>query len=152
MNSRNFSITETIAALGVIASLLFVGYEIRQGNAVARNEALSATSTMWSQSAFDLGGNEYISGLMARSKTESWSDFSATEQSAFNNLTLGLIKGREFGFKQLELGFIEEDDLIMPPTGGYWSSKMQHELWPGIREWFSEDFAVFWEQRYGLLD
>ena len=152
MNSRNFSITETIAALGVIASLLFVGYEIRQGNEVARNEVLSEQSALWSQATLDIAGSEMISSLMARSKTESWSDFSAAEQAAFYNLTLGLIKGREFGFKQLELGFIEEDDLIMPPTGGYWSSKMQHELWPGIREWFSEDFAVFWEQRYGLLD
>ncbi len=152
MNTRNFSITETIAALGVIASLMFVGYEIRQGNEVARNEALSAFSASWSQATLDIAGSEMISSLMARSLTESNLDFSATDQMAFSNLTLGILKFRESQFRQLELGFIELNDVVMPPPGGYWSSEMQHELWPSIREWLSEDFAVFWEQRYGLLD
>ena len=124
MNSRNFSITETIAALGVIASLLFVGYEIRQGNAVARNEALSATSTMWAQSAFDLGGNEYISGLMARSFTESFSDFSATDRTALKNLILGLLKSREANYQQTNVGFVKESELIWPPVDGFWSTEI----------------------------
>ena len=34
MNKKSFVWTEWVAAAGVIASLIFVGYEIRQGNAL----------------------------------------------------------------------------------------------------------------------
>ena len=40
MKTRTFSLTETIATLGVIGSLLFVGFQIQQGNQLARLEML----------------------------------------------------------------------------------------------------------------
>ena len=153
MNTRNFSIAETVAAIGVIASLLFVGYEIRQGNLVARNEVLMSTASGWAQGTLEIAGSERISSLMARSYTESLSDFSGPERMAFGNLMLGLIKSREVGFRQLKLGISHPDDVLFPPTDNlYFTSKMQHELWQSIRGYFSEDFAVFWEQRFGYLD
>ena len=153
MNSRNFSITETVAVIGVIASLLFVGYEIRQGNEVARNDALSATSAMWLQTTMEIAGSERISRIMTRSITESRSDFNATDAMAFFNITLGLVKMQEITFRQLELGITESADVTWPPADNpLYTSKMQHELWPQLRKWFSDDFAVVWEQRYGYID
>jgi hypothetical protein len=153
MNTGNFSISETVAALGVIASLLFVGYEIRQGNEVARNESLSAMSAGWEQTQIEMAGNEYLSGLMARSYSASPSEFDETEQMAFINLMLGLLKSREMWFHQLKLGVIEPTDRMWPPSETlFWRSELQHAYWPTLRKWVSEDFAVFWEQRFELAD
>ena len=89
---------------------------------------------------------------MGRSYTESLSDFNAADGSAFVALTVGFTKVQEMAFRQVKLGIVESSDVIFPPKNGFYTSKMQHELWPAIRGWFPEDFAVFWEQRYGLLD
>ncbi len=42
---------EVLGALGVIASLVFVGLEIRQSNAYARQEALSSMIEEWNSLA-----------------------------------------------------------------------------------------------------
>ena len=48
MNKESFVWTEWVAAAGVIASLIFVGYEIRQGNALGRQQAQQSMAEAWS--------------------------------------------------------------------------------------------------------
>jgi len=92
MKTPTFSLTETIATLGVIGSLLFVGFQIQQGNQLARLEMLYNGAAIWTEISTGQAGNEYLSGLMYRSYTESASDFEC-RPIGFGNLRMNSKNG-----------------------------------------------------------
>jgi hypothetical protein len=153
MNTRNFSLTDTIAAVGVIASLLFVGYQIQQGNQLARLEMLTNGAAIWTEAAQGMAGNEYLSELMYRSYTESASEFTGAEGNSILLLSIGNIKSWEAYYRTTTLGVLSNEDVVFPDEGNpYWSSRYQREIWQRVRPQLAEDFATFWEQRFNLVE
>ena len=153
MNTRTFSLTETIATLGVIGSLLFVGFQIQQGNQVARLEMLYSGAALWTEISTGMAGNEYLSGLMYRSYTESASDFEGAESLSMLTLTLGQIKAWEAFYRTTTIGVLSTEDITFPDENSlYWSSQYQRDIWQKIRPNLAEDFATFWEQRFSLVE
>ena len=153
MKTRTFSLTETIATLGVIGSLLFVGFQIQQGNQLARLEMLYNGAALWTDGATGVAGNEYLSGLMYRSYTDSASDFEGAEGASMYTLNLGLIKTWEAMYRTTTIGVLSTEDVTYPEENGpYWSSQYQRDIWPKIRPNLAEDFATFWEQRFNLAE
>ena len=151
MKTRTFSLTETIATLGVIGSLLFVGFQIQQMNQIARLEMLYSGAAIWTEGATGVAGNEYLSGLMYRSYTDSASDFEGAEGVSMLTLTLGLTKNWEAFYRTTTIGVLSTEDIIFPDSP-YWSSQYQREIWQKIRPNLAEDFTAFWEQRFNLLE
>ena len=153
MFDGKLSIPEAIATVGVIASLLFVGFELRQSNDMARTEMLTTQAQGWMQTTQNLAGNERLSELMFHSYEYTYREFNGADQIAFFNLNLGILKFYEIQFQQVRVGIIEEDDVSWPPaTSQFFTSAIQHEMWPSYRRWFVQDFAEFWEQRFGLIE
>ena len=153
MITRTFSLTETIATLGVIGSLLFVGFQIQQGNQLARLEMLYNGAALWTEAATGVAGNEYLSGLIYRTYTESASDFEGAEGVSMFTLTLGLIKTWEAFYRTTTIGVLSAEDVTYPDKGNpYWSTQYQREIWQRIRPQVAEDFAIFWEQRFNLVE
>ena len=153
MKTRNFSLTNTIAAIGVIASLLFVGFQIQQGNQVARLEMLYNGAALWTEASTGVAGNEYLSGLMYRSYTDSASDFEGAEGVSMYTLTLGHIKTWEAFYRTTTIGVLGNEDVTFPNKGNpYWRSQYQREIWQRVRLQVPEDFAIFWEQRFNLVE
>ena len=153
MKTRTFSLTETIATLGVIGSLLFVGFQIQQGNQLARLEMLYNGAALWTEAATGVAGNEYLSGLIYRTYTESASDFEGAEGVSMFALTLGIIKTWEAIYRTTTIGVLGNEDVTFPDKGNpYWSSQYQREVWQRIRPQVPEDFAIFWEQRFNLVE
>ena len=152
MKTPTFSLTETIATLGVIGSLLFVGFQIQQGNQLARLEMLYNGAAIWTEASTGVAGNKYLSGLMHRSYTVSASDFEGAEGVSMYTLNLGLIKSWEAYYRTTTIGVVSTEDIIFPDENSlYWSSKYQRDIWQKIRPNIAEDFATFWEQRYNLV-
>jgi hypothetical protein len=153
MNTRIFSLTETIATLGVIGSLLFVGFQIQQGNQFARMELLYNGAAIWTEGATSMAGNEYLSGLMYRSFTDSASDFEGAEGVSLYTLILGHTKNWEAFYRTTTIGVLGTEDVIFPDKNSpYWSSQYQRDIWQRIRPNLAEDFATFWEQRFNLAE
>ena len=124
MKTRTFSLTETIATLGVIGSLLFVGFQIQQGNQFARMELLYNGAAQWTEASTGIAGNKYLSGLMYRSYTDSASDFEGAESLSMYTLTLGLIKNWEAFYRATTIGVLSTGDIIFPEENGpYWGSQ-----------------------------
>jgi len=153
MKTRIFSLTETIATLGVIGSLLFVGFQIQQGNQLARLEMLYNGAAIWMEASSGMAGNEYLSGLMYRSYTESASDFEGAEGVSMLTLTLGLTKNWEAFYRTTKIGVLSTEDVIYPDENSpYYGSQYQRDIWQNIRPNLAEDFATFWEQRFNLVE
>ena len=147
------SIAEILGAVAIVVSLLFVGFQIQQGNQFARMELQYNGAAIWTEGATSMAGNEYLSGLMYRSYTDSASDFEGAEGVSMYTLTLGLIKSWEAYYRTTTIGVVSTEDIIFPDENSvYWSSQYQRDIWQKIRPNIAEDFAAFWEQRFNLAE
>ena len=112
--TRDFSSIERMAAAGgVILSLLFVGYEIRQNTQVARGSAVQATAdqiVQWqTEVALDSDWIRIITFL--REGEGEFADLSAEDQQRYNWVVSSTVRIMENRFRQMQLGVIGEEDL-----------------------------------------
>jgi hypothetical protein len=145
---------EVVGLVAIVASLIFVAVEIRQSNQIGRLEAMQSMAGAWSSVGIELASNENLATLFA--KTDSGAgrrDFDAVENRQLFNVLHGLDHHWEMRFNQLKLGVLASTDFSYPgPRSLTYASAYHKEIWPSIRPGLSEEYAVFWEQRFGLAD
>ena len=118
------AIRETLAALGVISSMVFVGLEIRQNTSVAR----MAAAQTFTQQQLDLNqvimteGYPALNARMIEGAIRE--DFSSGDQLRTNATHLSVVR--------------------------IWESLYFIESWPFYRGAFTEDFASYFEGQLGL--
>jgi len=143
---------QILAAAGVVLSLLFVGYEIRQNTSVARTTAAQA----FTQQIIDLNAilvTEGFPELNARmADGELRRDFTSAELLQIDVTHLSLLRIWESLYRAVQEGIVDED--LLDPVGGAGPSPFSlpyfTESWPSYRGAFTEDFALFFEVRLGL--
>jgi hypothetical protein len=145
---------EGVGLVAIVASLIFLAIEVRQSNQIGRLEAMQSMASAWSSVGLELASNENLAALLA--KTDSGAvlkDFDAVENRQLFNVFHGLDHHWEMRFKQINLGVLESADYSFPaPQGLTFASAYHKEIWPRIRPALSEEFAVFWEHRFGLVE
>ena len=76
----------------------------------------------------------------------------------FNQLKLGVLEPEDYSFPGAGDFFAEpgNPEMELGAPGGvrnaFYGSAYHREMWPNIRSGFSEEFATFWERRFGLID
>ena len=152
MSKKKFSWTELVAPTGVIASLIFVGLQIRQSNALGRLQAQQSMAETWSTVNLSVATDHVLADLMARMQAgELKVDFTPGEAVSLYQLLHGLDHTWEMYYLQTESGVLARGDISFPaPNNQTFGAPFHRELWPSIRGGFNEDFAVFWEQRFDL--
>lgn len=138
------AIRETLAALGVIASLLFVGYEIRQNTIAARASAYQsigiATASAFDSAAHDPQWLESVQKPAEAMDATDWTQF-------YTYMTIFARLG-ETVLLQIEQGLLPEDAM---ERLGYraWtsinSSPKTACVWPLIRSRVSTSFREYVE-------
>ena len=149
------AIRETVGFLAVVASLVFVGMEIRQNNTLARAAAYESIGTrladFWETMALEwpeLAQKLVLSTLT----TEDLEDFSETEMTQVVALSVSLLRQLEITWRQVQLGLLNEsalnyfgNDAPMDAEAGMGNLE---PLWPQVRPWMSPDFAAYVEARW----
>ena len=153
MNIRGISVTETIATLGVVGSLLFVGFELQQGNDLARLDAINAKTSRSIETLLPMATDERLAGLMAESlKFKDGRTMTADELSRVM-MYLTFTRSWEGTYKIAQIGISDHAAPQYPSVdNGVWRSQFMRSIWPLLKPELDEGFTVFWEQRYGLLD
>ena len=147
---RTRGIREAVAALGVIVSLGFVGYELRQNNQVARAAAIQAIADQslevintWTS---DEESVRLLSGVLAGATPE---EFTAIENTKLRLMFLALLRIAESRQRQAELGVVN-DPTIFGGAASALRSPYLRERWPTLRGSVAPDFAAIFEIEYGL--
>jgi hypothetical protein len=145
------AVRETLAALGVIASLVFVGMEIRQGTAVAR---IAAAQTM---AEHQLGLNqvlisETMTDLNARLLAgDSREAFAPVEQLQLDATHLSVLRTWESLYTVVNEGIVDSSVLEGMSQGlNPFGAPYVRESWPIYRGSFTEDFATYVETTFDL--
>lgn len=133
--SRPSSGTErTLAALGVILSLLFVGWEIRQNTQVSRAAAIQATGEQIIQWQTELATDaDYIRVITFLRTGGSFAELSPEDQQRYGYAVSATVRIMENRYRQMRMGIIDPEDL-----GAYGGTSNPN--------WFrSEYFLAWWE-------
>ena len=150
--SRDLSAIERgAAAIGVILSLLFVGYEIRQNTQVARATAISETTGQIIEWGTQVGTDpEWIRVITFLYEGGSYSELSAEDRTRYSWIVAHTVRIMENRYRQMQMGVITEADLGV--SGGtsnpnwfrsehfleWWQSADRSNAW-------APDFLLFFE-------
>lgn len=106
------SLERGAAALGVILSLLFVGYEIRQNTQVARGAAVQATTDQIIQWQTEVSTDpEWIRVITFLREGGSYHDLSPEDRQRYQWVVSATVRAMENRFRQMEFGVIDQGDL-----------------------------------------
>jgi len=140
------AVRETLAALGVIASMVFVGLEIQQNTRAIRGQtrqALNADYQGWY--------------MMIATDDSLWEEYNASFPSNGAGTQAGhamfaRLRNLENVFVQWQEGLVDESVFISYGWRGNpaWRGAAFREWWPSRRDSFDPDFVAAFEAEYGL--
>ena len=140
------AIRETIGFIGVVASLVFVGFEVRQNTVSARAAAYqemgSTIAGVWLLGA----QNPELAILTLRFFEEEDAEFTPVEEAVLVAQTVGAFRQYETVWRQVRLGLLEPEVLQYFGWGGDVVTGNLQRLWSRIRQRMSPDFLRFLEE------
>ena len=149
-NQRGARLSEVVAAASIVASLLFVAYEIRQNTKAATASSIQASAALTAEVFLALAQDRELGGLVLKAMTGALSsDFDSAENFHLQVLIGAGLKQTESRFRQAQLGVVSGDEWFGANNPIY-NSPYLREVWPSIRAAQAPDFAEWFEERYGL--
>ncbi len=139
------AVRESIGFVGVVASLVFVGLEVRQNTVSARAAAYqdmgSSISDIWLLGA----QSPELALLTLRFFEEESAEFNPVEEAVLVAQTVGALRQYETVWRQVQLGLLEPEVLEYFGWGSDLLSGNMRRLWPRISQRMSPDFLRFVE-------
>ena len=151
MTERSSTLRQGGAALGVIASLIFVGLEIRQNTVAVRGATLQAISDQAFQYSLSQAQDEHWPRIQAfLNDGGSYDDFEGEDRARLYTWLVASTRVMENRYRQLRLGLLDEVELDV--GGGraataWYRSEFYLAFWRSIEPTgiWSADFVDFME-------
>ena len=146
-------LTSALSALGVILSLVFVGFELRQNTAAVRAAAIQELSAQSVGFLTSWATDEVIPGLLVRTSQGATPDeFTPEENQRLTLVYLAALRAYEARFIQVQLGVLDEEvfeDMAgnsvfydRPWLKAQWGTLFETSLGP--------DFAAYFKGRFDI--
>ncbi len=154
---KNISIrfvAELIAVIGVVLSLIFVGFELRQNTIAARSAAFQEIGVATAQGWLERSLNRELSDILlkANSTPSAYHDLSDSDRGLVRAWLLSFVRLSETIYLQIDQGLLDEQAF---DTLGYgevtFGSASVGAAWPEMRPQITPGFAQFVEARYPNL-
>jgi hypothetical protein len=145
---------EAVALVGVIASLVFVGLELRETRIAARAAAYQelgiAVADNWMGRANDRVLNDLVH-LAMTADSATWSNVSASDAYLLRSYVLANVRLYETVYLQVEQGLLRADALANLGWVHLLNSKLLARLWPDVRPAVTPAFAAHLEREQPAL-
>ncbi len=123
--------SEVIGAIGVIASLIYVGFELRRNTLTLRAQAQESMVGGYMSSIELLSGNAAVMAKGFKSTPESFAAFSDADKVIYLTILFGFFKHFEQMFVYHKRGFIDESEWDR------WSNHLLTQFHqPGVQWWW----------------
>ena len=146
------AIGEIVGALAVVASLVYVGRQVRLGNALAKAEAYRVVSLRTSEMLGAWAADEEFlrtarTGIFERSAR--LADLTADEQTKAVLYFASAVRIFETIHRQVEAGMLGPEAYDM--LGGLmFRTPLFEDVWRRLRGAYAPDFAQVIEERFGV--
>ena len=144
--SEKSKIGQTVAALGVIASLGLVAFEVRENTRAVRSQTLQAISEQATQLSFIGVENPELRSALGKTVDGDYSDLTPSESSILTWYYSGVMRVAENRFRQFTLGILDEQSLQQ--LGGHapvFRYPYFRDWWPDRKYQFPPDFVEYVE-------
>ena len=147
------AISQVVGAAGVIASLIYVGRQVRLSNALARADAYRSVSLRVSEMTSEWARDEAFlpivrAGIFERSAR--MADLSPNDQTKVILYFSTALRIFEMIHRQVEAGVLRPDAYGM--LGGImFRAPLFADAWQQLRGAYSADFAGLIESRFGVV-
>ena len=141
------TVTELIAAVSIVTSLIFVGIELRENSAIARSNAYSVYAVSVSESQSALAAEPILLPIMRRAFTgELPSEFDEDEYFRAYLEFQSIVRLHEGLFRSVQEGILEENQLFLLSATDSFDNPFFRSIWPGrIRNSYTNDFVEHFE-------
>jgi hypothetical protein len=148
------SFAEVIGAIGVILSLLYVGKQLKQTNAMSRSAARQALSAELNDWAMAIASSPSLAESLAKVHFQELvrSDATDVERIQIGYAFVGFVGQMHLAYEQTKEGILTEKELsdLHGPSRGLMRQRYLSSVWPILRHTYPEDFCGWLERRYNL--
>ena len=137
------SIAELVGAIAVIASLLYVGRQVRESSRATKGQTYDSISNRLNEAGAQTVNDPDLMDICLRAT--SGEPVSATELPRYTGFVHNLFRILESAYHQHELGLIEEDKLkpLFHSTSVYIASEHGQKMWETRRHLHDAKFQKF---------
>lgn len=147
---RGYGLRASLAAAGVVLSLIFVGFELRQNTQVARAAAVQAIADQSIDVILAWTTDEQSVLLLSEVLRGATPDeFTREENTKLRLMFLAQLRIAESRHRQAELGVIT-DPTIFGGAASTLRSPYLRAYWGSLKSSVAPDFALEFENEYGL--
>lgn len=142
-----------LSALGVVLSLVFVGFELRQNTAAVRASAIQELSAQSVGYLTEWATDETLPGLLTRTAAGAVpDDFTAEENQRLTLIYLAALRAYEARFIQVELGVLDDGMFeAMAGSSAFYGRPWLRARWGEIFETsLGSDFAEYFKARFDI--
>jgi hypothetical protein len=146
------AVKEFLGVAGVIASLIFVGAEIRQNTVAARAAAYQAMGEGIAEYWAQMSQDPELAALHLRFFRDEDAEFTPSEEAVLIASMVATMRRTETVWRQVELGLIGPEVVEhLGNNAPLWpaSSANSARLWPMVAPFMSPDFRAYVEETDG---
>lgn len=143
INWRN--LTEGLAALSIVLSLIFVGLEVRQSSTIARTEAYQVYSISIAENAREIAHDPEFATLLVGLSTGQKTEFSITETAQLFTHFSSVLYLHHGLYQSIQEGVIPEEYLEIIRNDPEYQTPFFKGIWPRIKVYSTGSFNNFVE-------
>lgn len=151
MNRRNMNwraIGEAIAAISIVISLIFVGWEVRQSSEVARMEAYQSFSVAVSENARAIYNDPQFADLLDKTNQDlvPATELSGSQFLQIQSYFISVLHLYQGLFRSIQAGIISDEFMPVIIEDPQLHTANFRSIWPGLRVFFTDPFIEFMEE------
>ncbi len=135
---------QILGGIGVIASIVYVGIQIRNNARAVRAATYQQLSVISLQGWLSMGHNGETTGIMLRGMDD-FSALNRVEKARFRFIVMGYVKGFENAWFQHKIGTLRGSDWKASTADlhSFFSTPGTQTAWPMVKNRFNAEFAAF---------
>ena len=139
-------ISQFLAVVSVVASLLYVGFELRQNTAVARSDAYNVNTSRLTEMLTSVATDQRLSMLVSKiGDGKLPDDFSPEDQISIRYLLTAAVRNIEGEYRSVKEGILPVSLLESGPNMPLADNDFFRSTWPIAKLKYSSDFIEYFE-------
>ena len=146
-NKRMKFVAETIGLIAIVASVAFVGIELRQNTTAVKSATIQAISDQAMYFTVSMATDEHLPRLIFEMVVKGTPE---TELSDEDRMRMNLVVGSglrriENIYRQVEDGVLDRQAL-KSITFSFYQNQYVRDYWALNREFYDPEFALYWDE------